>query len=63
MSWTHAICDACWLSREPYRNPYRLAGGDQEMERCCFCDTYTFSRIYVRENPTNLPLCRGHDDD
>jgi len=65
MSWTHPICEACWIQREARHEP----GGvsirrptmitDARAELCCFCGKPTIVGTYVRHSPARLS-CR-HD--
>ena len=58
VTWDHAICDGCWIRREPSKEPVRLL--EPESEQCCFCGSLTHSGIYVREHPTSERLdCGG----
>lgn len=52
--WTHAMCEACWLDREPDRVPHRLRTPD--LENCCFCGTMTVSGIYARQDPKSIHI-------
>jgi len=57
-NWTHAICPACWLVKNPNRAPVRVATGDEEI--CCFCGEPTDDGIYLREDPRSPELrCGG----
>lgn len=58
MSFTQPICDSCWppfsagmsgVIKEPVRLKVR------EEERCCFCNWWTESGIYVRVDPQSVP--------
>lgn len=59
-SWTHAICDACWDQRNPYRDPYRIKEATEVM--CCFCGNQTKSGIWIRKNPADM-ICNGEHGD
>jgi len=52
MTWTHAICPACWDERAPGRTPVQVR--DAEQENCCFCGRITAAGIYVRHDPRAL---------
>lgn len=54
MTWTHSICDTCWIDREGFRVPVRI---ERSLEVCCFCGHTHESGIYVRENPQTV-LCK-----
>jgi hypothetical protein len=56
--WTHAICDVCWVKREPGRQPFQIGAGLREKEKCCFCGKPTWAGIYIRTDPESL-LCQG----
>ena len=56
MSWTHSICEGCWVIREGDRPPVRGIGAS---ERCCVCGNFTSDGIYFRENQKKL-VC-SHD--
>jgi hypothetical protein len=62
-SWTHNQCLACWnkehaSGREPVR--MRYAGVPRA---CCFCGQENTDGIFVRHDPSTLPLCKGHNDE
>ena len=49
MTWaTVPICDQCWREEEGERQPVRMTGEHQELERCYRCHAPTLSGIYVR---------------
>ena len=54
--WTHAICEDCWLEREPNKQPCQLTNAADES--CCYCGKTTVAGIYVRGNPAETK-CRG----
>lgn len=56
----HTMCDACWNDRYS-RDPVRLPPGPDE-ERCCFCGKMTWSGVFVRHDPTQLPCREWHLD-
>lgn len=60
-AFNHAICDPCWEKRSPGRVPHRLVVGGLEV--CCWCGHETGSGIYVREDPSKVPMCSGHEED
>lgn len=56
--WTHSICDDCWDKQHPDKQSHRLQAGDLDL--CCWCDTPTYSGIYLRHDPTDTELtCKG----
>jgi hypothetical protein len=55
MSWTQPICDPCFSTQEPSRDPVRLQPHAREVERCCMCGRDTLSGIYVRRDPSKVP--------
>ena len=57
-AWTHTICRPCWDKLNPDREPVRVKNA--QTEPCCYCGNETFSGIYVRKDPDELPLCKGH---
>lgn len=60
MTWTHALCEACWKAREPGREPFRLVDVgivDRKTETCCRCGEPTTTGIYVRANQQEMPYC------
>lgn len=59
--WTHPICDDCWMEQNPYREPMRLKLVD-EVEACCWCGKVTESGIYLRADPTTVPLHEEHEE-
>ncbi len=58
--WTHVICRACWIERNPGRPPVVLT--EEASEICCFCGNATTSGIYVREDPAKTPHCAHQDE-
>ena len=70
-SWRSAICEACWLSREPYtvridetglveiRTPVRARlyeeGDRLELQVCGYCGAPTIWGVYVRVDPATIP--------
>lgn len=61
MSWTQPICDECYSTESPGRDPVRLK--EPDIERCCVCGTITSSGIYVRRDPRMVPFPRKDPDD
>lgn len=71
MSWTHPICERCWIERESVWE--ELANGTEQLvevrkpstlrittiEECCFCKQITIMGIYVRHDPKKLQC--NHD--
>lgn len=53
MGWTQPLCDNCWGTTSPGREPGRLR--KPEIERCCLCGQVTESGIYTRLDPTTVP--------
>lgn len=59
MTWTHSICERCWIEREynsetnTVRRPVTLVQ-TEEVESCCFCGEMTIVGIFVREDPQKL---------
>lgn len=57
-SWTHSICDDCWLIRAgPDAEPARVLEGHRGEVLCCFCGKTHESGIYVHEDP-KLIACK-----
>jgi hypothetical protein len=52
--WTHAVCDECWLEKEPYTEPVRLR--EPRFDYCGFCARRTESGIYTRCDPAEVPF-------
>jgi len=52
-NWTHAICDDCWDKQHPDRPSPRA--GEGETECCCWCGAATWSGIYLRADPKDMP--------
>lgn len=52
----HAICDRCWVRRNPDRVPCRVLYVGPE--KCCFCGEMTASGIYLRA-PLDETICNG----
>lgn len=46
--WTHRMCEKCWETCYPGREPHRLMYPDEV--RCCFCGERDASGIFVRED-------------
>lgn len=42
----HAICDVCWMTKNPHRGAVRMRY--PEAVRCCFCGAVNASGIFVR---------------
>jgi hypothetical protein len=58
----HAICDACWVKREPNREPVRIKPEYCEEEYCCWCGITHRSGIYVRASSEDALVCPGHEE-
>ena len=56
----HSICLACWVARNPGREPYRLVDDFERAEACCFCATPTKDGIYVREKNERVACKTDH---
>lgn len=52
MNWTQPICQNCWISRNPERDPVRVVVGDPE--NCCDCGKGTNDGIYIRIDPRTV---------
>jgi hypothetical protein len=68
VSWTHSICDRCWVAENPGRIPHRALhfnpfsrGLGRAEEICCFCGDKHTSGIYVRRNPDLTPCGGRHE--
>lgn len=59
MSWTHSICDECWITTNGQREAHRLR--EPEYVRCCRCAAWSSSGIYVRADPATLRCAGRHD--
>jgi hypothetical protein len=60
--WRHSICNGCWTSRNPDREPVRIREEfrDEQPETCCFCGRPHGSGIYLRADPISPELkCGG----
>lgn len=55
MSWNQSCCELCWKQRDPDRDPVRLKEEYRQGEQCSYCGEITWSGIYVRDNPENVP--------
>jgi hypothetical protein len=53
MSWTQAVCEDCWDTWSPGRDPVRMVKPMTEV--CCVCGEKTKSGIYVRADPKTVP--------
>ena len=57
MNWTQPVCDPCWVDKEGDRAPIRVASElGAERENCCHCGKETYSGIYLRVDPTTVPV-------
>jgi hypothetical protein len=56
VSWTQALCTACWLVRKPGMTPVRTKF--REREQCCDCGMPTTDGIYIREDPWTVKYPR-----
>jgi hypothetical protein len=55
--WTHRICEGCWHTRNPGRDPVVYRGDDAGT--CCVCGARTEEPwIYFRADPKSLK-CEG----
>lgn len=61
MSWTQAICEACWNERNPDRPATAIKPEFADEERCCWCGKATRSGIYVRADPAKVPYPREEE--
>jgi hypothetical protein len=57
MTWTQAICAACYAARVPDGDPIVLR--DPDPERCCDCGAVTTDGIYLRIDPATVQYPRG----
>ena len=57
MTWTQPVCEDCWYSLYPEREPTRLR--QAEIETCCKCGIQTWSGIYIRIDPKTVPYPRN----
>uniref|UniRef100_A0A6H1ZC26 Uncharacterized protein n=1 Tax=viral metagenome TaxID=1070528 RepID=A0A6H1ZC26_9ZZZZ len=55
-TWTHAICEGCWIIKCMYKEPVKLI--NRVAETCCFCGDSTVSGIYIREDPAKVKYCK-----
>jgi hypothetical protein len=68
LSWTSAICESCWLSREPYtvhldsdsgdiqiRTPVRIRSDIISLQVCGYCGGPTIWGVFVRVDPATIP--------
>jgi hypothetical protein len=58
----HAICDSCWVKREPNRDAVRIKPEFAEEELCCWCGITHRSGIYVRASDKDAVKCSGHEE-
>jgi len=56
--WTHAVCRACWRTRNPTKRPVRTSVTPRKREACCGCGGPTTSGIYVSGDPQSF-RCSG----
>lgn len=61
MNWDQPICDDCWIEKQieagyPGRSPVRLNAETARRERCCYCNRWTYSGIYIRIHPDVVPF-------
>lgn len=57
--WSHPICMACWFDQRGNDVPYRVASSIKEI--CCWCGNNTFTGVYVRADPDDLPFHKVHE--
>lgn len=59
--WNHSICEKCWNTRNPEREPVKLREEfrDEKAEPCCYCGVMHCSGIYLRDDPSVL-RCKGN---
>lgn len=60
-NWTHSVCDDCFDTEYPDRQPTRINIAHRELEVCCLCSVHHMSGIYIRKDPSET-LCNGHED-
>lgn len=53
MSWTHLMCVACWIDKNPGRQPHRLS--EPQKETCAWCGKENTDGIYMRADPKTVP--------
>jgi hypothetical protein len=51
-SFTQPVCDVCWITDYPDKEPMRLR--EAEPEQCCKCGEPTRSGIYIRVDPAKV---------
>lgn len=61
VTWTQAICAACWEVREPGRVPVRVRG-QAYAERCCDCGKATPDGIFMRIDPKTVRFPTEEDE-
>lgn len=66
MTWTHNICDDCWIERCKERNeigrvPVRVK--NREGLTCCYCTNKHTSGIFVRDNPVAMVCFHPAEDE
>lgn len=59
-NWTQPICQDCWITRNPDREPVRVSLGDPE--NCCDCGEATNAGIYIRVDPRTVWYSRRERD-
>lgn len=57
VSWTQAICEACYFVRYGLRRPTVIR--EPGREQCCDCGRPTVSGIYIREDPITVRYPRA----
>lgn len=69
LSWTHPICERCWLESQEWtpetgiRLPYRLNADESEIHICAYCGYLTFVGIFVRDNPSKVKFPREENNE
>jgi hypothetical protein len=56
-SWTHPLCDLCWLATTGGVRADRIPVSERSSERCCRCGARTNTGIYVRATPGSMLYC------
>jgi hypothetical protein len=54
--WTHDICEDCFSTAQPGRQPVRMAS--PPLTKCCYCGRPRRDGIKIRQDP-KLVACKG----
>jgi hypothetical protein len=62
VNWNQPICEHCWYSRHPDREPSRVTAPAAVIKTCAYCGRGTHAGIYVRDDPRQVPFPSQQDE-